>query len=205
MGDDITGLEFTVKESGQGGKGMDMKEDEWYPAKLIALEAIEDTWKGEPVKKISWTFELQDEEFKWTANDGREGRFKLYGKTSYACSPKSTLYKWYSKLTGAEPEPGEKIVLKNILGIDCFVMIVINKGKTRDGEERIYFNIDKLKKGNSTSVQQKETQKQNPPEAKVQKEEIAPKVETKKQEELAPVATNTSSSNDIFDDIDDVF
>jgi len=40
---------------------------------------------------------------------------------------------------------GEKISLKNLLGINCFVMVKINKTKNNEGEDVVYNNVDKVK------------------------------------------------------------
>ena len=197
MENDITGLEFTVASS-NSNSGFHMEESEWYPAKLTNFEHKDDTWKDKPVKKIVWTFELQGEEFSWKSGDGRTGQFKIYGKTSYACSPKSTLYQWYSKLSGAEPQEGDKITLKNLLGMDCFIMVKINKYIDKETkEEKIYHNIEKVKRGKQST--QAEVQTSKPKEvAKVQ--QAVSKTTTAPVEKVAAQPVPSKSDN-LFDDI----
>ena len=136
----ISGLEFTVTNSNVG-EGIKMSEDEWLPCILTEISKFTNQW-GE---QLRWTFELEGEEYTWKSKDGKSGQFKVSGSSSKACSPKSKLYKWYSKLMGKEPIEGETISLKNILGMKCMVMIKINHGKDKEGNSKDYYNVDKVK------------------------------------------------------------
>ena len=139
--EDISGLELTVAPNKERGEGIKLPEDEWLPCVLTAFIPFENQWG----KQLRWVFEVQGNQYTWKSKEGKSGQFKVNGSSSYACSPKSKLYKWYSKLTGKEPAEGEAIKLKSLIGIPCYVMIKINKGKDKEGEPKDYFNIDKLK------------------------------------------------------------
>ena len=136
----IAGLEFTVNSKDREG-GIQLIEDEWYPCILTEITPFENQWG----KQLRWVYELQGEQFTWRSKDGKSGQFKVNGQTSFACSPKSKLYKTYAKLMGKEPTEGEKISLKNVIGMHVQVMIKINHGKDKQGEPKDYFNIDKVK------------------------------------------------------------
>ena len=137
---DISGLEFTVNKKDTEG-GIKLVEDEWLPTILTQFVPFENQWG----KQLRWMFELQGSDFTWKSKDGKTGQFKVSGNTSYACSPKAKLYKWYSKIVGKEPAEGEKISLKSIIGIPCYVMLKLKVGKDKEGEPKDYYNVDKVK------------------------------------------------------------
>ena len=188
---DISGLEFSVTKNGAEG-GIQVQEDEWLPAVLTNFAPFENQWG----KQLRWTFELQGESFVWKSKDGKTGQFRVSGNSSYVCSPKSKLYKWYSKITGKEPVEGESIKLKTILNAPCYVMIKINKGKDKDGEPKDYYNVDKVKLREKIAEQVAPTQAATP--APVQAATPAPTAAPVKSE--VPKTTPAGSSN-IFEDI----
>jgi len=144
---DVSGLVFTVSNKSINGEGgIKLSEDEWLPAILTQFVPFESMFG----KQIRWMFELQGKEYTWKSSDGKTGQFKVSGNTTYACSPKSKLYKWYSKLMGKEPAEGEKIELKTLIGKSCFVTLKINKKTNNEGEEVVYNNVIGVKIGAST-------------------------------------------------------
>lgn len=188
---DVTGLNFTVASNNNFSEGgIKLQEDEFYPAVLSDFKPFESTFNGIKTKQIRWVFELQGSEFTWKSKDGKTGQFRVSGATSYACSPKSKLYKWYCKLTGKEQlTEGEKISLNTLKGMHCSVMVKINKRKNSEGEEEVYNNVDKVKAG--TSKVEVKTQPVVSPQVKV-----APAVKV-----VEAAAIPTKSSGDLFEDV----
>jgi len=186
MVEDISSLIFTVSqvtESEEGG--IKLKEDEWIPAILTQFTP----WEGQFGKQIRWVFELQGKEYTWKSKNGKTGQFRITGSTSYVCSPRSKLYKWYAKIIGKDPEIGEKIDLKTILNKSCYIMIKITKGINRNGEEMIYHNVEKIKTWDNTT--------EILPTLPKTKEE--PKIITEVKEE--ETKEKPEKEGDIFDDV----
>lgn len=161
---DITSLEFTVNSKDNAGEGgIKVVEDEWLPALLEGFTPFNNQWG----KQLRWNYGLQGKEYTWKSKDGKTGQFRVSDQTSFACSPKSKLYKNYVKLTGKEPVEGEKIDLKKLVGMSCYVMVKINKGKDKEGNAKDYYNVEKVKPRiveKQESVQVKtETVSSNPP------------------------------------------
>lgn len=182
---DISGLELTVSPNKERGEGIKLPEDEWLACVLTGFIPFENQWG----KQLRWVFEVQGQQYTWKSKDGKTGQFKVNGQSSYACSPKSKLYKWYSKLTGKEPAEGESIKLKSLIGIPCYVMIKINHGKDREGNPKDFYNIDKIK---ARSVE--EAQKQQATQTTVPVQTVLAPVEK-------PTEVKKTKSTNIFDDI----
>ncbi len=206
---DIVGLDMVVAPNRERGEGIKLLEDEWYSAILVKFDPFENQWG----KQLRWVFEIQGEQYTWKSKDGKTGQFKVNGQSSFACSPKSKIYKWYSKLTGREPAEGEKISLKNLIGMPCYVMIKIKKGKDREGEPKDFFNVDKVK-ARAVGVQQQPVQQQAAqPVAQVQPTPVQPQApapiqaaspavaETVAPKAVEPVAVAPKEKTNIFDDI----
>jgi hypothetical protein len=197
---DIVGLDMVVAPNRERGEGIKLVEDEFYAAVLTKFDPFENQWG----KQLRWVFEIQGEQYTWKSKDGKTGQFKVNGQSSFACSPKSKIYKWYSKLTGKEPAEGEKISLKSLIGMPCYVMIKIKHGKDREGEAKDFFNVDKVKvravgvavpTGPVAPVHTAQVQAPIPVQAAtVAVEAVAPKV-------VEPVATAPKEKTNIFDDI----
>lgn len=165
MDNDISGLEFVVSskninEDGDWEGSIKLKEDEWYPAILTQFVPYKSVWENKEIKQIRWVFELQGEEFSWKSKDGKKGQMKTSFSTSYACSPKSKLYKAYTKLTGKEDlAEGEKISLAPLLNMSCFVMLKKSKGKNG----KTWYNVDKMKQGDGSVKKEEKKEVKNPP------------------------------------------
>ena len=199
---DIVGLDMVVAPNRERGEGIKLLEDEFYPAVLTKFDPFENQWG----KQLRWVFEIQGEQYTWKSKDGNTGQFKVNGQSSFACSPKSKIYKWYSKLTGKEPAEGEKISLKSLIGMPCYVMIKIKHGKDREGEAKDFFNVEKVKArvvgatptGATVTVPIQASAPVQAPitvqAAPVAVEAVAPKV-------VEPVATAPKEKTNIFDDI----
>jgi len=149
---DVSGLEFTVNADnavGDGEGGIKVIEDEWLPAVLSNFSTFKNSFGQD---QLRWNFELQGKEYTWfSKKSGKSGQFKVSCSTSKVCSPKSRLYKMYSKLIGREPAQGERISLQGLVGMHCFVMIKHNKQKLQDGTEKIWNNVDKVKSAGQTA------------------------------------------------------
>jgi hypothetical protein len=204
---DIVGLDLVVAPNRERGEGIKLVEDEFYASILTKFEPFENQWG----KQLRWVFEIQGDQYTWKSKEGKTGQFKVNGQSSFACSPKSKIYKWYSKLTGKEPAEGEKISLKSLVGMPCYVMIKIKHGKDREGEAKDFFNVDKVKARvvgatptgttvpiqASAPVQPTHVQAQAPVSVQTvthATETVAPKV-------VEPVATAPKEKTNIFDDI----
>jgi predicted 3-demethylubiquinone-9 3-methyltransferase (glyoxalase superfamily) len=170
---DIDGLELTVTANGSNGEGgIKLVEDEWYSAILSEFKPYDNSYQGKITKSLRWFFELQGEQFTWKSKSGKTGQFKTSLSTSLACSPKSKLYKYYSKLIGKEPAEGEKIKLKDLLGMNCFIMVKITKDK--NDENKVWYNVDKVKPGVGKVEVKKEELKsviQEPPKEEIKEGE----------------------------------
>jgi len=207
---DIVGLDMVVAPNRERGEGIKLLEDEFYPAILTKFAPFENQWG----KQLRWVFEIQGEQYTWKSKDGKTGQFKVNGQSSFACSPKSKIYKWYSKLTGREPVEGEKISLKDLIGLPCYVMIKIKHGKDKEGEPRDFFNVDKVKI-RSVEVQQQPVKQQiAQPVIQAQPTHVQPQasvpmqavprtvaVETVVSKAVEPVAVAPKEKTNIFDDI----
>lgn len=197
---DISGLEFTVSSKQSTGEGgIDIKEDEFYPAILTEINIFDNpnpAWG----KQLKWFCELQGGQFTWKNSEGKTGQWKTSLNTSLICSPKSKLYQIYAKLTGKEPVEGEKINLKQLVGLPVYVMIKIKKN-IKEGVEKTYYNIEKIKLRevsssqpqqliNNNTLEKTPTQQANTSQ-KIQEQ---PKIEPLKQQQSEPVS-------DIFNDV----
>ena len=189
---DIEGLDFTVTSNNGGGPSVVLTEDEWYPANLTGIEKSQAPFG--PV--LNWNFALVGEEYSYEYNDEKQ-QLRVRGNTSLILSPKSKMYKWYTKLTGKEPTEGEKISLSSLFGIPCYVMVKITKSKNKEGKDRTYYNVDKLKTREGEFKGQVKKVKEVKPETVASK--------TKKPVKTEPIVTpdknEEETTRDIFSDI----
>ena len=144
---DISGMTFTVTAGAGGGSKLQLSEDEWYPAVLSKIEKLE-LPNQQYGPSLSWTFELQGPEYTYTY-EGVTKQSTVRGNTSmiFSSNPArpSKLYTWYCKLTNTIPAEGAKVVLKDLIGMSCAVMVKSSQGKDKRGEPTTWFNVDKVK------------------------------------------------------------
>jgi len=107
------GIKVKVEES----KGFAEIEDGMYEAKLVE---IEETTLPEWGERWRWWFEVETED---------EETVKVAGLTSRKFSDRSKAYKWFSALTGREPEIGEEVDLDEAVGNECLVEVKNKPGQ----------------------------------------------------------------------------
>jgi len=147
---DITGMIFTVSASTGGTEDFKLTEDEFYPCVLTSIEKFENpNQKYGP--SLNWNFELEGEQFAYEW-EGKIQQSRVRGSTSMTFSPKSKLYAWYSKLNGAEPKEGEQVTLKHLIGLRCMIMVKGSKGKDKAGNEKIWYNVEKVKLADNSQI-----------------------------------------------------
>jgi len=193
--EDIGGLDFTVgepKEKGSGSNFEPLEEDTLYDVKLADI-----TKETAPFGQVlRWTFELLDDEFSYEY-EGEKRYRRINGTTSLLCNPKTKLYKWYVKVLGREPEVGEKISLKDIIGTECKIFVKNVKGKKpdEDGKYPIYSNVDRIIPDKDKKVTPKTKKEGYSKTIKSKKEEVFP------QSQVEPKAETTDEGDDLFDDV----
>jgi len=181
---DVDGLEFTVeKKKAKGTKFKELNEDTIFDAVMVEIKKEQAPF-GEVLR---WIFELLDEEYNYTVEneDGGEKevrRRKVSGTTSLLCKPNTKLYKWYSKILGEEPAVGEKIDLKNIIDVECRLLVKNTKSKKADddGNFRVYSNVDRILTAEDGPKTGKFTEPKKKATKKTTKEEKPEKKATKK-------------------------
>jgi len=202
MDENISGLEFTVVESGSGEKNpiydIEMSEDRPYCARVYKIEKKMINGKHGKGEILEWLFEATEEEFVYEYDDNGEtklGYRKIKGGTSLNCTLNSKMYEWYTKIMGKELTLGESINLKNVIGKECKVFIKNSKAKkaNEDGSHTIFANVDRVVKSSTTTQTgeqiKKSTKKEEPKKKETVKE--APKTDENEKE----------SDDDLFADI----
>lgn len=196
---EVNDFEFDVKETKQRGGGANynvepLEEDEWYNSIFVRVERSQATF-GEV---LNWYFELEGEIYSYEY-EGELRQRRIRGSSSLICTPKSKMYAWFKKLSGSEPEPGDRIDLTELYGTPCRVMVKNAEGKKDDeGNCTVYSNVVNIK-GRKTTDEAK-------PVKKV-KTKVASSTtkETKNVPEVKPKKATEESGGELFENLDDIF
>jgi hypothetical protein len=207
--DDILGVSMVVSsKSGSGGGGtwkniageeIKIIPDEWYPAVLSKIEPSVHVTYGD---QFLWFYDLEGVQFTVKNKEGKEMQFRARKTTSRAHGPKSVLYKIVCKLMGVDsiPEGGTIPPLRNFIGTPVDVMINVKKYKNSEGEDRVYYEVEKVRLRVSKPVPPENRQLaegQHPPKPVVAP--TAPPVAVKPV--VAQTTTPVASTGDVFEDI----
>jgi len=214
---DIVGQEITFSEKARGAsngvwmnieqKEMPLGPDVFYPAILVSIEPGVHPQYG---NQFIFQFELQGKDYSFQTKEGEIKQFRVKKITSRIMSPKSSLYKIYSKLVGELKEgdivgktvPG----LKELIGMPVNVMLEGKKYQDKEGNSRISYKVEKLSKREvisqiqqpqTTTVQQVTTQIQ--PQIKKEEPKVVPVTVTPVQNVFE--SNNTDDVANLLNDI----
>ena len=215
---DLDSLNFVVGAA-KASKFSQLDEAETYNAVVVGI-APKTLPFGEVLR---WDYELQDVEFEYEDDNGDAQKRVIDGTTSQACTVKSKLYDWYSKIMGKTPDEGEGFSLKEVIGMPCRIRIKNKEGKKKrdDGSLPVFSHVDSVYAAKAGTKSVKKTVKKEVVEveddldldnAEVAEVEVevsepvvkqAPKKEVKKEKKAVVVEEATPVESD--DDIDDLF
>ena len=95
-------------------------ENEIVNARVGGVEPNEFTYNGEEVKKLRWTFVIDEPEM--AQHHGNN----VWGDTSQAfvSHPNCKAYNWTAAITGRQYDSGEELDTDDLLGMPCRIMIM---------------------------------------------------------------------------------